>query len=222
MTGMTSMTAQHRYVAIGCATMAALLLALIVPDFHRSAIALSHPDPVGPTAYSKSASVISPSVTCSKTSTSPPPSANPVPADTPASTMSWPSLNPAPMTQPSMTVRVMLTARTVLLVLPKRLGKPDPDRPYWLADDKLIADDDIARVLYLVDKNATLARTASLATLTGDPVLSGSPAIDKPQLIHSKILRPLLSTPDGILTGEKRAPGASTCSPIPLSFPTMP
>ena len=201
---MTSTTTQRRYLIIGCATMAALLLALIVPDFQRSAIALSHPDPVGPTAYSKSAighlafrhlledlnipTAISESGSGGYTGIDD------------VLVVAEPRADDATLND----VRVMLTARTVLLVLPKRIGKPDPDRPYWLADDKLISDDDIARVLHLVDANATLARNASLVTLTGDPTVSGSPAIEKPQLIRSKILRPLLSTPDGILIGEKQ------------------
>jgi hypothetical protein len=49
-----------------------------------------------------------------------------------------------------------------------------------------------------------LIREASLTGLTGDSALLGSPAIEKPQLIRSRVLRPLLASPDGILIGERR------------------
>jgi len=92
-------------------------------------------------------------------------------------------------------VHAMLTARNVLLVLPKRSGKPDPARPYWLADDKLLSDAAIGRVLHIADANATLVR---------DAVPPSGVSIHKAQLIRSKVLRPVVASSDGILIGERR------------------
>ena len=198
------MSADRRNVLTGAAVLAALLLAFIVPNFRRGAASLSHPDPVGPTAYSKSAighlafqRLLEDAGV--PTSISESGSGGYVAGDD-VLVVAEPRTDNSTLAE----VRVMLTARTVLLVLPKRTGTPDPDRPYWLAGDKLLSDDSITRVLHLVDQHAALVRDASLAGLSGDFALDGAPAIDQPQLIRSQLLHPLLACADGILIGERR------------------
>jgi len=197
------MSAERRNLLIGLGTLAALLAAFIVPNFKRGAASLSHPDPVGPTAYSKSAighlafrrllDQVGVTTTISESGSGGYVGDNLL-------VVAEPRTDNGTLAE----VHVMLEARTVLLVLPKRTGKPDPDRPYWLAEDKFLADESIGRVLHLADETATLVRDGSLAGLSGISKLPASPAIDRPQLIRSKILRPLLASPDGILIGERR------------------
>jgi hypothetical protein len=98
----------------------------------------------------------------------------------------------------------MLNSRTVLLVLPKRTGKPDRDRPYWLAQDKLVAEGDANAVLQLVDPAAKIARVATLSEIAANGALTGTPSINKPQVMQSKLLRPMLLSPEGMLIGDRR------------------
>jgi hypothetical protein len=192
------MTTERRYVILGCVTLAALLLAAVVPNFRRGVVSLSHPDPVGPTAYSKSAighaafyhllGELGVPAEISEIGSG-------------AHVGNGDVLVVAEPRSDEMTlseVKAMLTAQTVLLVLPKRAGKPDPDKPYWLASDKLLPDDQITVVLHLADPGATLVRGGALPE---------GPSIHKPQLIRSQKLRPLLAAPDGMLIGESRTAG---------------
>jgi hypothetical protein len=201
------MTAQRRYVFLGCVTLSALLLAAIAPNFRRGAASLAHPDPVGPTAYSKSA--IGHAAFYHLLGEAG------IPAEiselgsgrhvggSDLLVIAEPRSADSTLTE----VKAMLTARNVLLVLPKRGGKPDPDKPYWLASDTLLPDDQIAPVLRLADPEATLERNAPLGSLSADASIAGVPAIHQPQLIRSKKLRPLVDAQGGILIGELRAGG---------------
>src|SRR5690242_18990915 len=117
------MTGPKRRVLIGCAALAALLLAVIVPNFKRSAAALSHPDPVGPTAYSRSAighlafyhvlDELRIPVTISQSGSG----GHVGPED--VLVIAEPRADDATICE----VRVMLTSKTLLLVLPKRTGR---------------------------------------------------------------------------------------------------
>jgi hypothetical protein len=198
------MTASHRNILLGSAVLAALLLALIVPNFKRAAASLAHPDPVGPTAYSKSAIGhiafynlledldVSTEISENGSATHVGPSDVLLVAE--------PRADKTTLAE----VKAMLDARTVLLILPKRSGKADRDRPYWLVQDKLVAEHDVNAVLRLVDQDASIARVSTMTSLAGDPALAGSPSISKPQLMLSKLLRPVLSAPEGMLIGERR------------------
>jgi hypothetical protein len=198
------MTAPRRNILIGSAVLGALLLALIVPNFRRAAASLAHPDPVGPTAYSKSAighiafynlleSLEIPTEISENGS-----GAHVGPGD--VLLVAEPRTDQTTLGE----VKAMLDARTVLLVLPKRTGKPDPNRPYWLLQDKLVAEADVNAVLHLVDNNASIVRAAAISEVAGDDTLSGSPSLNKPQLMRSKLLRPMLTAPEGMLIGERR------------------
>jgi hypothetical protein len=198
------MTATRRNTLLGSAVLAALLLALIVPDFKRAAASLAHPDPVGPTAYSKSAIghiaffnllqdlEISTEISENGSAT------HIGPGD--VLLVAEPRTDQTTLAE----VKAMLDARTVLLILPKRTGKADRDRPYWLSEDKLLAEGDVQAVLRLVDANASIARVSAMSGLASDDSLTGSPSINKPQLMHSKLLRPMLAAPEGVLIGERR------------------
>lgn len=198
------MTAERRNLLLAGGTLIALLAAFIVPNYRRGAASLSHPDPVGPTAYSKSAighlafrrllDEVGVSTSISESGS------GGYVGNNDLLVVAEPRTDDRTLTD----VRVMLTARTVLVVLPKRSGTPDPKQPYWLSDDKFLADESIVRVLKLADDNATLVHGGSLAGLSGIDEMAGSPAIDQPQLIRSKDLHPLLASPDGILIGERR------------------
>ena len=145
------MNAQRRFLLIGFAVLTALLLALIAPNFRRSLASLSHPDPVGPTAYSKSAighaafyhllEHLNIEDQISETGSS----VHVGPSD--VLVVAEPRTDTTTLGE----VKAMLDARTVLLVLPKRTGKADPDRPYWLAQDKLVAESDVNAVLQVSD-----------------------------------------------------------------------
>lgn len=97
---------------------------------------------------------------------------------------------------------VLQHARAVLLVLPKRRGKPDMDRPGMLRRDTLVPLDDVQSVVELVDERATVKRYARAQAWSARPPLASAPTTRAPQLVHGGVLQPLLSSSDGILVGE--------------------
>jgi hypothetical protein len=180
------MTVHRRNVVIGAAVMTALLLALIAPEFRRGALSLAHPDPVGPTVYSKSAighaafyhllEDLEIPVEISELG-----SGGHVGPDD-VLVIAEPRADDPTLND----VKVMLTARTVLLVLPKRTGKPAAKQPYWLGEDQLISGDAVNRVLHLADRSASILRKGTS------------------QSIRSTTLRPILKSAAGIVIGERR------------------
>jgi hypothetical protein len=193
-----------RTIWIGSAVLAALLLALIVPNFRRGMASLSHPDPVGPTTQSKSAighaafhhllEELEIDTRISESGSS----VHVGPGD--VLVVAEPRADQATLNE----LRAMLDLRTVLLVLPKRTGKPDRDRPYWLSQDKLVSEKDVEAVLHRVDGDAQVVRPSAISRVNYNPSLTGTPSIGKPQLMQSKLLRPLLAAPEGMLIGERR------------------
>jgi hypothetical protein len=187
-------------VLIGVLVLAALLLTLISPNVRRSAAGFAHPDPVGPTIYSKSAlghaafyrllQTLDVPVSASEAGSGAHLAAGSV------LVIAEPRADETTLQE----VRAMLSAETVLLVLPKRIGRADPKRPNWIGEDQLVPETTADKVLHLVDPAATIARR------TGDPP-AGGPSIRGLQLIHSKMLHPLLAVGDGILVGERREQG---------------
>jgi hypothetical protein len=198
------MIGSRRYILIASAVLAALLLALIVPNFRRGMAQLSHPDPVGPTAYSKSAlghaafyhllNELNIDAEISEIGSG----AHVGPGD--VLLVAEPRTDKTTLSE----VTAMLNARTVLLVLPKRTGKPDPNRPYWLGQDKLVAEADVNAVLQLVDPAAKISRVAALSEISANGALAGTPTINKPQVMQSKLLRPMLLSSEGMLIGDRR------------------
>jgi hypothetical protein len=93
-------------------------------------------------------------------------------------------------------------ARWMLVVLPKRQAVPDPAHPRFVAQADLLPVDDAQRVLDALELDATVVRPdRTVAAWRGDlPV----PALDRPQLVRSEHLEPLLWSAEGMLVGELR------------------
>ncbi len=198
------MTASRRKIWIGSGVLAILLLAIIVPNFRRTVASLAHPDPVGPTVYSKSAighaafldllTELEIDARISENGSGEHVGPNDV------LLIAEPRSDDKTLPE----VKAMLDARTVLLVLPKRTGKPDRDRPYWLASDKLVDEKDVNAVLHLVDRGASLVRAASISSIAAEDAIEGPPSIARPQLMQSKVLKPIVNTAEGMLVGVKQ------------------
>src|SRR5262245_2990956 len=180
------MRENRRNLAIGAAVMTALLLALIIPDFRRGAASLAHPDPVGPTVYSKSAIGLAAfyhllqrleiPVEISERGSG----AHIGPDD--VLIIAEPRTDDRTVDE----LKVMLNAPNVLLVLPKRTGKAAADQPYWIGEDHLVSEDTANRVLHAADHTGTVVRSGTA------------------QAVRSAGLRPIVNSPVGILIGERR------------------
>ncbi len=200
------MTITRRHILIGAGFGAALLIALAFPEFRRGMVSMTKPDPIGPAIYSKSAlghaavfdmlDDIGIPVRESDLGSGAHFEPNSVVV------IAEPRTDDATLTD----VTAMLDAPTVLLVLPKREGKADPKRPNWIGEDRLIAPSDVAAVLHLVDKDATLARDAT-ADWNVSSYGDAQPALRHVQLMRSQRLRPLLGSAGGMLIGERRTNG---------------
>jgi hypothetical protein len=200
------MTAKRRIV-IGTAFAGALLIAVAFPEFRRGLVSMTKPDPIGPAIYSKSAlghaavfdmlDNIGIPVLESDLGSGAHFDPNGV------TVIAEPRTDDTTLTE----VRAMLDASTVLLVLPKREGKADPKRPNWIGEDLLIAPSDVQSVLSLADPKATLVRDAATDSWDVSYYGGAQPAIRHAQLVRSQRLRPLLSSPQGILIGEIREHG---------------
>jgi hypothetical protein len=94
----------------------------------------------------------------------------------------------------------MLAASSrTLLVLPKRVGAPDPLRPRWIGRQFVLPKDEVAKALKAAGIEGDVLRSATpISAWRGDYPL---PALDEPQLVRSAALTPLLSTSEGILLG---------------------
>jgi hypothetical protein len=97
---------------------------------------------------------------------------------------------------------VLQRAPAVLLVLPKRRGTPDPDRPGMLRRDTLVPLEDAQTVMALVDAGATVERAVAAEPWSVRAPLAGAPSVRAPQLVRSGVLQPLLRSPAGMLIGE--------------------
>ncbi len=96
-------------------------------------------------------------------------------------------------------------ARWLLVVLPKREAVPDPTRPRFVAAADPLPLQDAQRVLDALELDAKVVRPdATISAWRGN---LPAPAIDRPQLVTSDHLRPLLSADAGMLVGELEAAG---------------
>jgi hypothetical protein len=97
------------------------------------------------------------------------------------------------------------TTSTVLVILPKRTGRPDPRHPLWIASSGLISESAVNNVLHDLDSTAHINRSSGnlqmSAASAGDLT-----ALNAPQLIFSPSLTPVISRPDsqggGMLVGK--------------------
>ena len=93
--------------------------------------------------------------------------------------------------------------RTVLLVLPKWRGQPDPDDERWVADASLRDAERVTAILEPFVPGASIVRTGGPAGWQTN-TLGIAPTIGLPQLIQGGRIRPLVASDRGILLGEIR------------------
>jgi hypothetical protein len=100
---------------------------------------------------------------------------------------------------------VLRRAPSVLLILPKRVGDPDPRRRDRVRHDGLLPPRRAADVLALVDDDALLERFGGSAAWQLHAPVAAEPSVAAPQLLRSARIQPLVSAPGGgILIGEVR------------------
>lgn len=100
------------------------------------------------------------------------------------------------------TIRTLLGADKILLVLPKWAGAPSEEHAGWLSaiGERQIAD--AQWTLRLVAPNASVERERTMVSWITN-ALGFAPSIDRPiQLIRGQPLRPIVGTPEGMLIGE--------------------
>jgi hypothetical protein len=92
------------------------------------------------------------------------------------------------------------SAHRLLVVLPKRAAFPDPMQPRFVAFAGLLPLEDAQRVLDALTIEAKVIRPdRSIGTWSGE---LPAPTLDKPQLVTSSRLHPLVAADEGILAGE--------------------
>jgi hypothetical protein len=95
-------------------------------------------------------------------------------------------------------------ATRMLVVLPKRFGAPSEARPRWLGAAELLPASEATRVLEALSIAAEVVRPErTVADWKGVP----APTLERPQLVVSQELEPLVSTAEGMLAGELRGEG---------------
>jgi hypothetical protein len=100
-------------------------------------------------------------------------------------------------------MRTLLKADTILLILPKWVGRPSASKPGWISEAVPIDQAAAGWALRLVAPKAELANvnTANWAT----NALNLTPNIEAPiRLMHGDRLQPIIGTADGVLLGEIR------------------
>lgn len=101
-------------------------------------------------------------------------------------------------------VKMIESAGTVLVVLPKRTGYTDPRKPHWIDESELVSQETVENTLLAVTSAATVVRPAGSESPEwqlqwGLP----APTMVSPQLIESTELEPIAQTADGrILLGK--------------------
>lgn len=99
------------------------------------------------------------------------------------------------------TIRELLTAETVLFVLPKWKGVQNDDEPRWLKSATLISPARVESMLRHVAPGATIRRIE--APLSWKPGPFGvAPTLAAPQLMKTTYLKPIVASDRGMLVGE--------------------
>jgi hypothetical protein len=108
---------------------------------------------------------------------------------------------PHPGSDTEATVRTLLQADTILLVLPKWTGPPSRQRSGWLGEAELLPPADPQWVLNLVAPGADVLQVDQTVWTTN--ALNIEPSLQAPlQLMRGDRLRPLIGGADGMLLGE--------------------
>jgi hypothetical protein len=105
------------------------------------------------------------------------------------------------------TAQQLLAADTVLLILPKWIGRPSAARPGWIDMARRLPDTAVQQVLGLVDRDARVLQKDKITAFTAN-ILGAVPSPPSPtQLVRSNLLRPIVGTEEDVLVGELRTQG---------------
>lgn len=108
---------------------------------------------------------------------------------------------PRPGGKTEATIRTLLKADTILLVLPKWTGPPSQKKSGWLGEAELLPSADVDWVLHLVAPQADTLQVSQTAWTTN--ALNLTPTLQAPiQLMRGDRLQPLIGGKDGMLLGE--------------------
>jgi hypothetical protein len=118
---------------------------------------------------------------------------------TPGSVLVIAEPRPSPATE--RTIRTLLKADTILLILPKWTGEPSQKKSGWLGKAELLSRGDPAWVLHFVAPRADVTRANQASWTTN--TLGVTPTLKAPiQLMRGGGLRPIVGDSDGMLLGE--------------------
>jgi hypothetical protein len=92
----------------------------------------------------------------------------------------------------------------LLVVLPRRTGRPAWENDRWLGSDAMLGEAVVAGVLRTLDPGAGLVRPDQPVSFATNQ-LGFDPALDAPQLMTSSRMRPVVAGEQGILVGELRS-----------------
>jgi hypothetical protein len=108
---------------------------------------------------------------------------------------------PRPGGKTEETMRTLLKADIILLILPKWTGRPSEQKSSWLGEATQRSTLDIAWVLRLVAPQADVTQVDSATWTTN--TLGLAPSLEAPiDLMHGDRLRPIIAGKDGMLLGE--------------------
>ncbi len=110
---------------------------------------------------------------------------------------------PLPGAKTEETMRTLLKADTVLLILPKWIGRPSNDKPGWISEATPLDLSIAAWSLHLVAPKADLLDVDKASWTTN--ALNLTPTIEAPiRLMHGDRLQPIIGNGDGMLLGQLR------------------
>jgi hypothetical protein len=108
---------------------------------------------------------------------------------------------PLPGAKTEETMRTLLKADTILLVLPKWTGQPSKQKSGWLGEAEAWPTPDVNWALHLVAPQADVLEVDQAVWTTN--VLNLAPSLEAPiRLMHGDRLQPLIGNADGMLLGR--------------------
>jgi hypothetical protein len=100
-------------------------------------------------------------------------------------------------------MRTLLKADTILLILPKWVGRPSESKPGWISEAVPVNQDAASWALRLVAPKADLADVDTADWTTN--ALKITPNVEAPiRLMHGDRLQPIIGNADGMLLGQIR------------------